>query len=275
MRFRAKRPPAPLDAFIERLWHCADAPAHPRERILPAGSVELVIDLAEDEVRIYDAAHPDRRRVYSGAVVSGAYAQSFLIDSRQHRSMLGVHFRPGGAFPFFGISLDEIADAHVELEALWGPDAIELRERLAAADSLDERFRLVEEALLRRLRHGRARHAATSFALRAFEEPIEAARVRDVARRVGLSQRRFIQVFKAQVGLTPKLYASLRRFHAAKQRIATLASPPRWASLALASGYCDQSHMIRDFRAFSGMSPACYLRCRSDATMSDHVPDGG
>lgn len=273
MSYRAKRPSAPLDAFIERLWHCADAPAHARERILPAGTVELVVDLVQDEVRIYDPVRPSHVRTYSGAAVSGTYARTFLIDSRQHASMMGVHFRPGGAFPFLGISLHEIADTHVDLEVLWGRGAGELRERLLAAGSLANRFEVLEAALIHRLRRGRSRHAATSLALRAFEDPLDAARVRDLAKLSGLSQRRFIELFKTEVGLTPKLYSRLRRFHRTKQRIAMLESQPRWASLALDCGYSDQSHMIRDFGAFSGMSPAQYLRRRCDETMSDHVPE--
>jgi len=273
LSYRAQRPSAPLDAFIERLWHCADAPAHARERILPAGTVELVIDLVQDEIRIYDPASPSRVRTYSGAAVSGTYARTFLIDSRQHASMMGVHFRPGGALPFLGIPLDEIANAHVDLEHLWGREASELRERSMEAGSLTERFEILEAALVQRLRRRRSRHPATSLALRAFEDPLDVSRVRDLARLSGLSQRRFIQLFKAEVGLTPKLYSRLRRFHRAKDRIATLDGPPGWARFALDCGYCDQSHMIRDFGAFSGMSPAQYLRRRSDTTMSDHVPE--
>jgi methylphosphotriester-DNA--protein-cysteine methyltransferase len=95
--------------------------------------------------------------------------------------------------------------------------------------------------------------------------------VAQVATAVGLSHRRFVELFAREVGLTPKLYARLQRFHRVKQRIATLAGPPSWATFAIDCGYCDQSHMIRDFVEFSSMSPASYLRCRDDETLFDHV----
>ena len=61
MVLRTYTPGPPLDEYIDRFWLCSDTPAHPRERILPSGSIELVINLSDDEIRIYDPAHPDRR----------------------------------------------------------------------------------------------------------------------------------------------------------------------------------------------------------------------
>jgi AraC-like DNA-binding protein len=89
------------------------------------------------------------------------------------------------------------------------------------------------------------RHGAVRFALHAVG--------------VGLSQRRFIEVFKTEVGLTPKLLHRVQRF----QRVLALArraTAPDWSRLALDCGYFDQSHLIRDFVAFSGFSPAEFLR---------------
>ena len=64
-------PGPPLDACIDRFWLCSDTPSHPRERILPSGTVELVINLTGDEIRIYDPSDLARTRRYSGAAVSG------------------------------------------------------------------------------------------------------------------------------------------------------------------------------------------------------------
>jgi transcriptional regulator GlxA family with amidase domain len=107
-------------------------------------------------------------------------------------------------------------------------------------------------------------------ALEAFERNGPDVRVRDVARRVGLSQRRFIQVFAAEVGLTPKLYARVKRFQRARALVRGTA-PPDWAQLAVECGYFDQAHLIRDFRAFAGLTPEEYLRHRSEYVLHNHV----
>ncbi|MBX6316292.1 MAG: AraC family transcriptional regulator, partial [Isosphaeraceae bacterium] len=88
MFLRTYTPGPPLDGYIDRFWLVSDTPSHPRERILPSGAVELVINLSDDEIRIYDPSHPDRPRRYPGAVVSGPYRGFFLIDPLQHASII-------------------------------------------------------------------------------------------------------------------------------------------------------------------------------------------
>jgi AraC-like DNA-binding protein len=274
MFYRTHTPALPLRDFIERFWLCSDAPAHRTERILPSGTFELVVNLREDEIRVYDPAQPDRVRRLSGAIVSGTYGSFFLIDTLQHAAMLGVHFRPGGAFPFLGFPAGEMADTHVDLATLWGrAPAAELRERLCAAATPEERFRRLETMLVRGLRNPPRRHGAVSAALATFGQAGSES-VREVAERVGLSQRRFIQVFAAEVGLTPKLYCRVQRFQQARRMVGTAAAPD-WAGIALACGYFDQSHLIRDFREISGLSPGAYLRQRSENVLPNHVPQTG
>jgi methylphosphotriester-DNA--protein-cysteine methyltransferase len=64
--------------------------------------------------------------------------------------------------------------------------------------------------------------------------------------------------FKQQVGLPPKTAARLARFGQVWRRLATH-PPARWDELAADSGYADQAHLIRDFRQFTGASPAAFL----------------
>lgn len=272
MEYFGRTPSPPLDAFVERIWYCADTPAHVRERVLPGGgTLGLAINLVEAELQIYDPVDAGLVRARGSALVAGATTRSYLYDPRQRASVLGVHFRPGGAFPFLAISPSEIVDTHVPLEDLWGSGARNLRERLLEARSPSERLRLMEAALLVRLRQARPGHPAVRAAVAALRDGGNGARVAEVAAAVGLSRRRFIEVFEREVGLTPKLYARLQRFHVVKQRIATRGGPASWATFAVECGYFDQSHMLRDFVEFSSMSPASYLLGRADETLFDHV----
>lgn len=273
MLYSSHTPMAPLADFVEYFWSLSDAPAHAQERIVPSGTLELVVNLHEDVVRIYDPADPARCRRFSGAVVSGAYRSYFVIDTREHASMVGVHFRPGGARAVLGLPPGELADTHLDLETLWGGRARQLRERLCSARDPVERFRILEAALLASLRAMPERQRAVNFALERLGRG--GSSVGDVAEELALSRRRFIELFTADVGITPKLFGRVRRF----QRALAMAERPRvpdWAQLALECGYFDQSHMIRDFVHFSGFSPAALLRHRGARVKENHVvpPDG-
>jgi len=85
------------------------------------------------------------------------------------------------------------------------------------------------------------------------------ANVRRIQLETGVSHTRMIQLFREQVGLTPKLFCRVRRFRAVLQGIGK-GSPVNWAELAAECGYFDQAHLIRDFRVFAGMTPATYRR---------------
>lgn len=271
MLFLSHTPAWPLSEFVDNLWFCADSPAHPRERILPSGTIEIVVNLCDDEIRIYDPQHPDCCRKYSGAVVSGPYSRSFVIDPQQHASIAGVHFKPGGGFPFLGVLANELTDMHLDLKLLWGSQAIEFRDRLCQAPTPRKRFHLMEKALAFHLHRSTARHPAVSISLCEFRKVGGVPSVHEVARQVNLSQRRFIEVFSSEVGLTPKLFCRVQRFQQLRALASKTASPD-WAQLAADCGYFDQSHMIHEFVTFSGLRPGDYLRQHSDRTLRNHVP---
>jgi AraC-like DNA-binding protein len=259
MLYRAYRPASPLADFIEDIWFYDNyKPTHLRERILPSGTIELVINLRDDELRIYDRAGPGVCERFSGAIVSGTYEQFFVIDTAEEASLLGVHFKSGGAFPFFGLPVSDLVDTHVDLETLWGQSARELRDRLRAATTPLAKFHVIEMALLARLPAHVSHHGAVRFALDTFGRSSPTT-LRALCEHIGLSQRRFIEVFKAEVGLTPKVFQRVQRF----QRLLDLvrrAASPNWSELAVDCGFFDQSHLIRDFVEFSGFSPAEFSR---------------
>jgi AraC-like DNA-binding protein len=274
LNYHFTTPDRPLAGFVERFWHLSDAPSHSKERIMPSGTMELVINLHEDEVRIYDGKCPERCKRFSGSVVAGPYGGPLVIDTREHAAIIGIHFKPGGAFPFLGVAANELANSHVDLAALWGPSAVELRERLHEAAIPLERLHILERALMDHLFRPLERHPAVSFALHAWERNESDLSVGEVAREAGVSHRRFIQLFERETGMSPKLFFRVRRFQRALASAQRRAGPD-WARLALEAGYCDQSHFIRDFQIFSDLSPGEYGRQRSEDVMQNHVPIAG
>ena len=256
MIYRRHTPRPPLSEFIEQLWLLENAtPSHASERVLPTGTIELVINLRDEKAPDFDA------------VVAGPHTRFFVLDTSRPESVIGVHFRPSGAYPFFALPMDELRNRQVALEALWGSRATELRERLLAAGTGEAKLLLLERALLSLLHRPHSRHAAIGHALAAFRRGPR--RIADVVDETGMSQRCFIRRFSDEVGLTPKAFCRIRRF----QRAVALLHCTQdvdWAETALCCGYYDQSHMIHEFRELAGLSPADYLSRRT--LRMNHVP---
>jgi AraC-like DNA-binding protein len=253
MSYVARPPTPPLAKFVEYVWASQGAPAHATERVVPTGTLEFLVNLVDDDVRIYDAA--GRSQWLSGAVVSGAYRHPFMFDTRENASVVGVHFRPGLAGVVLGVPPGELVDRHVDLDALWGRRARELRERLCAATTTHQRFAILEAELASRLDERRV-HPVVGYALDMLAQP--QARVGDIAKRTSLSQRRLIEIFNAAVGLTPKRFGRVLRFHRATAlgRSAAL----DWTRIAYECGYYDQAHLIRDFRELADLTPSDVIR---------------
>jgi AraC-like DNA-binding protein len=248
-----RRPPHPLLArHINYYWHVSDTPRQEAVHVVPSGTLEIVFNLRENGIRIGDASDSTRVMAFAGAVVSGAQARYFVTDVQAHASLVGVHFKPGGAFALLGVPPGSLCDGHANLDAIWGPRAGELRERVCAAGSAKERFRILDGVFLQRLSGAVWLRDEVQFALRRLIVPN--ARVEGVAADVELSHRRFIEIFSAQVGVTPKVFSRVGRFqrtwNLAKEGVAR-----DWAELALTCGYSDQSHLIREFVLLSGHSP--------------------
>lgn len=137
--FNFYKPKPPLSKFVDNFWlYDAYEAEHKAGRILPTGTLELVINLRQDELRFYNANRPENCSRFSGALVSGAHGRGF--SPAEETFIIGVHFKPGGAFPFLGLPAGHLADTHVDHDTLWGPSAGRLRERLCEARASAERF---------------------------------------------------------------------------------------------------------------------------------------
>lgn len=270
MPLRLHTPRPPLCEFVEVMCLCEDyRPVHAKERILPDGRMALIVNLREDRLRLYDSDEPHRFETTRGSLVSGAQTRFHVIDTACQEFIVTVHFKPGGAFPFLGLPADELCNNHVTLEDAWGADGNKLRGRLQEAHTPAERFALLEQALLERMRRSTPRHPAVAFALREFQRQPQPPSVAGVVEQTGLSQRRFIQLFSAEAGLTPKLFCRLRRFRQALDAAGRKGCVD-WAAVALDCGYYDQAHFIHDFREFSGLNPTAWLPLRGEHV--NHVP---
>jgi AraC-like DNA-binding protein len=223
--------------------------------------MELVFNLDGDDLGFYAAGQPGRYSGFSGAVFSGAHARPLFVETRKH--VMGVHFKPGGAFHFLGIPANEVANTHTDVEAIWGRTARDLREQLCTAANARKRFRVLEEALLGRLKDAVKEHRAVRAALDILGRNAGEARIGDLAAHLGLSQRHFIKVFSNQVGVTPKQFGRVQRFQRALD-LARKSAAPDWADIAAACGYFDQSHLIHEFQTLSGLNPTEFHRRRSE-----------
>jgi AraC-like DNA-binding protein len=247
-----RHPNPALARFVELFWHDDRyrALSH-RERVLPTGAFTMVFDLE------------------SGAsIVSGLRTKCIEFDTGPVGDVVGVLFWPGGGRGIFNFPAEELYNETVPLDLLWGSGADDLCNLMREATCPDARFQILEDALTRRIRNHAILHPAVGYGLQEFQQVPHIGRILEVVKDAGLSRRRFSQLFREQVGLTPKLYCRLRRFYWVLERISS-GIVVEWADVAAAGGYSDQAHLVHEFREFSGFSPAAFLN--AERTSGAHV----
>jgi len=261
---RLHRPRPPLNQHIDFFGYWAHGGATAdRSRALPRGAATVVIDVGgRDRVEFFSADGSTRLPV-EPAFLAGPGTLSYVTRISPGEAALTIHFRPGGALPFFGIPLADLENACANLTDLWGADAALLRERLITTPAWPQRIEIVENFLLGRLRP--IPHTLTSVLHTAERQP--SLRVSEAAELTGLSPKRLIATFRNEIGLTPKAYLRVRRLQAALRLLDSGSGDG--ADVAAALGYFDQPHFVREFRGFTSITPTQYVQRRS--ALPSHV----
>lgn len=222
-------------------------PAYGKIAMVAHPSVTLLLDLSEGEGPVYDV-HGRHQR---GSVAVGLLPGELRAAGWSRVECLQIRLEPAVAAAALGAT-SELSGVVVPLEDLWGRAAGHAEERLRAAVSWDERFAIAAEVLARRLGDRPTADREVTYAWRRTLTSRGRVRVDGLADAVGWSRKRLWSRFRSQLGITPKRAARLVRFdHAAH----LLAAGHAAADVAAEAGYVDQSHLHREVRAFTGLTP--------------------
>ena len=206
--------------------------------------------------------------VHRHGFVAGLYDGYADVASTGRAHCMQVDFTPLGAYRFFAMPMRELAAQTVALDQVGGFD--DLVERLYEAPDWATRFALLDRFVRRRLAAAEAPSSPIAWAWRQLASSGGRVRVAALAREIGWSRKHLAQRFSIEIGAGPKTVGRILRFAGARRAIdaGIGAGCPDltgdwagdWAGMAADWGYADQAHLIREFRAMAGVTPADYAR---------------
>ncbi|WP_242584604.1 AraC family transcriptional regulator [Amycolatopsis sp. 195334CR] len=210
-------------------------------------AVTLLIELSEGEIVVRDSRGGHER----GSVVIGLVPGDLRAGGRVGEC-LQIRLRPDVAAAVFDAA-PELSGTMAPLAEVWGRDAGRFEDRLRAAASWDERFTIAAEVVGRRLRARTPVEPEVAHTWRRTLTSRGLAPVDSLASEVGWDRKRLWSRFRSQLGISPKRAGRLVRFdHAAH----LLAAGHTAAGAAAETGYADQSHLHREVKAFTGLTPS-------------------
>lgn len=256
--YQIRAPEEPLNLGISHFTYFRGIDAsHTIERFLPDGNVEIVINLGDEPRYIYDNDTLVEKQACKRLWLSGIRTRYLSIPSSTGSEFFIIHFRKGRSRPFLKLPLCEIADQVIEGDEVLPKVYLELRERLLEAPSPSAKFSIANAVLRRQFPQGLGVPPLVSASVKMLSRNPSGQTMDFLTRYSGYSARHFIEIFRENIGLAPKVLQRILRFQKAIAEITT----PRmvsWRTLAQECGYYDQSHFNSDFKEFSGINPTLY-----------------
>ena len=251
MSYRMVAPPAALRDDVDFFWSLegrVDAGAQSAFTVMPNGQPGLIFQQSPEAFTGFDGGRLPQLFVFGQPTGFGQ-----LRATGSYRQV-GVSFHPAALRSLFGLAASELTDGHLSLSELRRTS---LTEQLLECQDVDQQFACLAIFLMELKRAAdRLENAKLGFAVRALREGKELSFVQG---QLGISERSLERLFLGHIGLTPILYSRISRF----QKVLLQLKQGAYSSLtdvAYSFGYFDQSHFIRDFRRFSGVSPRVYVR---------------
>lgn len=217
-----------LRQFIECYWIHSNDFTH---TVLPDGCIDIVFN---------DAA---------GFVV-GTMTTPLIVEPSG--TFIGVRFKSGKASMFFNFDASDLTDQKTELRNIAGREGSILIEKLFEAQDLTGKIEILNTSLSSWFKH--KSNDRVDYVIQKIVESKGNVSINSICHSLGLTRQHLARLFQHYVGVRPKQFARVIRFQALLKDVRQN-HKINWADEASLLGYYDQSHLIADFRQFSGKSP--------------------
>jgi AraC-like DNA-binding protein len=191
---------------------------------------------------------------------------SVMHYKRGSFTCIQVIFKPHALKTLFGINAARLSNGWAQLQEFGAGN---LDAHLLDADNEQQCLALLFSFLSDRFKQVSTRDLLVEESLRFIHNNISSLSVKDLLQYFSISERQFERRFTQTVGISPRSYIRIKRFQTAI-RLIKAGQFERLTDIAYALNFSDQSHFIRDIKAFSGMTPS-NLSQRQDDFYHDQV----
>jgi len=222
--------------------------------LFPSSNIDFVLNLSDPITYIMN----DKAQTFNGFHFSGIRDSFSIVKHAGMIDVAGVAFHPTGAYPFIKNSLSDYSNKTLELnDVIDGFDSIydELKNAetdLARVDIIEKKLLDIIDTSLTPKKH--LNEFINTLSINRYKVKID-----DFCQQIGVNQKTFERDFKKYVGITPKAFIKLTRFHKTLTQMIKN-NYENLTSLGYNQGYFDQTHFIKDFKFYMGTTPSKLLK---------------
>lgn len=267
MSYREYVPSQPLREYVDCYWHhiagqAAPAGELPVQRCLPLGTIEIILQVNDMMADILDNNRQQWEKSFR-IYLAGMFTDTAYWRAAPGTLMFGIRLKPESLMPLFGIPPALLLNSVVDAEAVFGLSAAQLYGEMAGQFDTSHLVAIAERHLLVRARQARNQRNYVAEACRLIRDSGAHMTVEQLSDAIYISKRQLERSFKEAFGASPKTYQRIIRFRNAYRYARNRQQEKiHWADVSYESGYADQAHFIRDFKAFTGHAPTALLSDR-------------
>ncbi|PWS26123.1 AraC family transcriptional regulator [Pedobacter yonginense] len=250
MSYQQIAPPAKIAKYIKSLW------VYQSEELGENNLFRLSADGCPGLIFQHDDAgffYKENKKLPT-AFLYGQATKFSEIQLYGKFNTIGIYFHPNALKSIFGLDAQELTDSCTAISQINSKNQ-NTSELFLNAKSVNNQIEIVCKYLSQQIDQNKFNRAcSTDYALQAFASDVQSNSYQQVLNKLALTQRTFERKFLQRIGISPQLFLRISRF---QKSVGELKSKryEKLSDIAFRNGYSDQSHFIRNFKEFAGISP--------------------
>jgi AraC-like DNA-binding protein len=253
MNYQTFEPSLELKGLIKCYWTLE----YPKEEnpdkqtIVPDGCLEMIFHYGDNYKQYLQNGESI---IQPKCFVIGQLTGPLEIEPTGQTGIFSVRFHPEGFSPFTSIPIKTMENTATSLEKLFGKGGIEIGQKVLSSNSVSERIKYIENFLFSRLSNSETIDHIIKSTVDIILTANGHLSVGELSKQINISRRQLKRKFSSFIGLSPKQLSKTIRLQATLEMLLNKQFTSL-TTLAYEGEYYDQSHFIKDFKEFTGLSP--------------------
>ncbi len=248
------KPDYPLSKFVESIYCYTGEASGMRQQIIPDGKTDLLLNFG---TAIYILDDDKSKRVITESIFQGIRKRPYTFEFGKQLNIIGIRFHPLGFSSLFRFREKEITENPVNAELIAGNTIKEIEEKIAGEPVVSRKLAIVVKWLYDFFIKRDKTNLKVSDALDELNSSKGLLKIKDIADGEA-GYKRIQRTFSEYIGISPKLYSRMLRFDSIHNELRKLSNVD-WMDIVAKYDFHDQSHLVKEFKFFTGATPAEFL----------------